>query len=144
MTRRVVQQVEIDALPADVWRHLTDRAGLSRWLMPTDDFEARPGHAFTFHTVPVGDVGGWDGVVRCRVLEVIDERRLSWTWTSNALRVETVVVITLDDLGGRTLVTVDHSGWEGLPAEQAWLADEHGRGWGHLLARQLKPQVEGR
>jgi uncharacterized protein YndB with AHSA1/START domain len=110
--------------------------------MPTEDFEARVGHAFTFRTVPVGDVGEWDGVVHCIVREVVAERRLSFGWTSNALGADTVVTITLHDLGGRTLVMLEHSGWDTLPSEKRWLIDEHDRGWTQLLGARLKQQVE--
>jgi uncharacterized protein YndB with AHSA1/START domain len=112
--------------------------------MPTDDFEARVGHAFTFRTVPVGDTGGWDGIVRCTVRDLVVGRRLSWTWSSTALGVETLVTITLEDLGGRTRLTLEHSGWDGLPADKRWLVDEHERGWAQLLPLRLKVQVEER
>lgn len=142
MTRRIRQTVEIDAPPASVWRHLTEGTLLSQWLMPTEDFQARVGHSFTFRTVPVGDVGEWDGIVRCIVRELIPEKKLSWSWTSNALRVETLVAITLEDLGGRTRVTLEHSGWDSLPADRQWLIDEHDRGWAALLTQRLKAQSE--
>ena len=142
MTGRITQRIQIDAPPSRVWRHLIDGTLLSNWLMPTGDFQARIGHSFTFRTVPVGDVGEWDGVVRCTVRELIAERRLSWSWTSNALVAETLVTITLDDLGGKTRVTLEHSGWDGLPAGKRWLIDEHDRGWAQLLTLRLKVQVE--
>ncbi len=142
MSGRIVQRIEIDAPPSKVWRHLTEGTLLSQWLMPTEGFEARIGHSFTFRTVPVGDVGEWDGVVHCTVRELIAERRLSWSWTSIALVAETMVTITLDDLGGKTRVTLEHSGWDGLPAEKRWLIDEHDRGWAQLLTLRLKTQVE--
>jgi uncharacterized protein YndB with AHSA1/START domain len=142
LSRRIIQVVEIAAPPGKVWRHLTDGTLLSNWLMPTEDFEARIGHSFTFRTMPVGDVGDWDGVVHCMVRELFAERKLSWVWTSNALGTETVVTITLDDLGGRTRLTLEHSGWDGLTPEKTWLIDEHDRGWAQLLPLRLKAQVE--
>ncbi len=123
---------------------MTDWATLSRWLMPTDDFEARVGQAFTFRAVPVKGPVEWDGVVHCTIRELVVGQRLSWTWTSNALGVETLVTITLQDLGGRTRLAPEHTGWEGLSPEKHWLIDEHNRGWVQLLARGLKPNVEAR
>jgi uncharacterized protein YndB with AHSA1/START domain len=142
LSRRIVQRVDIEAPPSKVWRHLTDGTLLSGWLMPTEDFQARVGHSFTFRTVQVGDVGEWDGIVHCTVRELVAERRLSWGWTSNALGAETLVTITLEDLGGRTRVTLEHSGWEGLLQAKRWLIDEHDRGWAQLLPLRLKAQVE--
>jgi uncharacterized protein YndB with AHSA1/START domain len=144
LNRRIVQHVEIEAPPSKVWRHLTDGTLLSAWLMPTEDFQARVGHSFTFRAVPVGDVGEWDGIVHCTVRELVAGRRLSWSWTSNALGAETLVTITLEDLGGRTRVTLEHAGWEGLPEARRWLIDEHDRGWAQMLPLRLKTQVEER
>jgi uncharacterized protein YndB with AHSA1/START domain len=121
LIRRISQRVDIDAPSEKVWPYLTKGTLLSRWLMPTEDFQARVGHSFTFRTIPGGDLREWDGVVRCNVRELIPEKKLSWSWTSNVVGVETAVVIVLDDLGGRTRVTVEHSGWDGVPADRLWL-----------------------
>jgi uncharacterized protein YndB with AHSA1/START domain len=50
--------------PEKVWRALTDRRAIERWLMP-NDFELRVGHRFRFVSKPMG---GWDGIVNCEVL----------------------------------------------------------------------------
>jgi uncharacterized protein YndB with AHSA1/START domain len=137
----IVQEIVIDAPPSEVWRHLADREALSRWLMPTSDFEPRVGATFTFRTRPIE---GWDGVVHCAVREVERPRRLVFTWASAAIGPETTVAITLEDLRGRTRVRLVHSGWSALPPERRWLVDEHQRGWARLLDEGLKRHVEAR
>ena len=53
--------------PVDrVWEALTSSEALAAWLMP-NDFKPAVGHRFTFRTKPAP---GFDGVVRCEVLEL--------------------------------------------------------------------------
>ena len=53
--------------PVDrVWAALTSSEALAAWLMP-NDFEPVVGHRFTFRTKPAA---GFDGMVRCEVLEL--------------------------------------------------------------------------
>ena len=56
--------------PRKVWRALTESDLLGRWLMP-NDIKAQVGHRFTFKTAPAL---GFDGVVHCKVLEVVEPR----------------------------------------------------------------------
>lgn len=95
-----------------VWRALTERELLERWLMP-NDFEPRVGHAFTFRTEPGP---GFDGVVHCRVLELVDRERLRITWAGGPL--DTEVTFTLADARGGTRLVVEQTGFRGL---RAWI-----------------------
>ena len=108
--------------PAKVWRVLTTREHLAAWLMP-NDFEPRVGHKFRFTSKPMG---GWDGIVNCEVLELIPERRLSITWTSNMI--DTKVTFLLEPFDGGTELTLIH---EHLPDEAA--RKSHEEGWRGLL-----------
>jgi uncharacterized protein YndB with AHSA1/START domain len=54
--------------PEKVRRALTDPELLASWLM-RNDFEPRVGHRFAFRTDPV-PAHGFDGIVRCEVLEL--------------------------------------------------------------------------
>jgi uncharacterized protein YndB with AHSA1/START domain len=69
--------------PEKVWRALTNPGLLASWLMP-NDFEPRVGHRFTFRTDPVPG-HGFDGIVRCEVLELVPARRLRISWAGGGL-----------------------------------------------------------
>ncbi len=75
MSRTLRFEVLYPHPPERVWRALTDRRMLAEWLMP-NDFEPRLGHRFTFRTDPAP---GFDGTVRCQVIELDEPRRLSYT-----------------------------------------------------------------
>ena len=94
--------------PAKVWKVLTTREHLAAWLM-ANDFEPRAGHKFRFTAKPVG---GWDGIVNCEVLEIVPERRLAFTWTSNVI--DTKVTFLLEPDGNGTRLTLLHTGFKGM------------------------------
>lgn len=75
-TRAVVVERTLAHPPAKVWRALSERDLLARWIMP-NDFQARPGHRFAFRTEPTPH---WKGVVHCEVLEIEPQTRLVLRW----------------------------------------------------------------
>ncbi len=96
--------------PAKVWRALTEREALAAWFME-NDFEPRVDHEFTFRTDPAP---GFDGVIRCRVLEIEPERRLRFSWRGGP--VDTVVTWTLEPDGDETRLRVEQTGFAGIRA----------------------------
>ena len=101
--------------PAVLWKALTTRELIGRWLMPAEGFEAAVGNRFTFQTKPAG---AWDGTIRCEVVEVIENQCLSYTWTGGhednvgyGSKLETLVTITLSAAEGGTRLQLIHSGF---------------------------------
>ncbi|MEM9381050.1 MAG: SRPBCC domain-containing protein [Planctomycetota bacterium] len=96
--------------PEHVWRALTEPELLARWLMP-NDFEPRVGHRFTFRTDPGP---GFDGIVRCEVLELVEPERLVLSWRGGPL--DTRVQFELRPEGASTRLIMEHTGFRGLRA----------------------------
>lgn len=92
--------------PESLWRALTDPELLNQWLLPVVGLDLEPGASFTFHTEPVG---GWDGTVRCRILESDPPRTLSYAWVVGDL--DTVVTFTLVPIPTGTRLTLVHTGF---------------------------------
>ena len=111
--------------PAKVWRVITTREHLARWLME-NDFAPEVGRKFQFRAKPVG---GWDGIVHAQVLELEPERRLVLAWKSNVI--DTKVTFLLEPVAGGTRLTLLHTGFEGFkPVMTSFIL---GMGWkGHL------------
>lgn len=130
-TRDIVIEEVLPHAPATIWRVLTTGELIGRWLMAPAGFEAVEGREFTFQTTPAGQ---WDGVIRCRVLEVQPERRLAFTWTGGhdgnadyGSRLDTVVTFTLEPIGGETRLRLVHAGFE-LPRNTATF-NKMAEGW---------------
>jgi uncharacterized protein YndB with AHSA1/START domain len=131
-------EIEIDYPhpPARVWRALTDRAALARWLMP-NDFVPRLGHAFTFRA---SDAEGWSGVVDCRVVALEEPRRLAYTWHSGPLP-ETLVTFTLEPSATGTRLRLVHSGFAVGGPQALTIRDILASGWNSRLLREALPAL---
>jgi uncharacterized protein YndB with AHSA1/START domain len=99
--------------PVDqVWKALTSSEALAAWLMP-NDFKPAVGHRFTFQTRPAP---GFDGIVRCEVLELDPPRRMVWSWAGG--NIDTTVTFTLEETAsGRTRLRLHQVGFHGLGAQ---------------------------
>lgn len=115
--------------PSKVWKALTDQDALAAWLMP-NTFEPRVGHRFEFRSKPQP---GWDGIVRCEVLEVDEPRRLSFTWTGGPL--DTVLTFELHPRDGGTLLRMCHDGFQGFKAHFVRMLLKGG--WKKMYRRRL-------
>ena len=100
---------------ATVWKALTSAQLIGRWLMQPTGFEATEGKAFTFQTTPGGS---WDGVIHCRVLEVVPNRRLVYAWkgghennTGYGAPLDTIVTWSLTPVEAGTRIQLVHAGF---------------------------------
>ena len=100
-------EFELPHAPEKVWRALTDPALLAEWLLPVIDLKLERGAGFTFKTEPVG---GWDGVVHCRIAEIEPHRKLSYDWGVGDMA--TVVTFTLTPTPQGTRLGLVHSGFK--------------------------------
>lgn len=107
-----------------VWNAIATPEGLAAWLMP-NNFQSELGYEFTFQGKPMGK---WDGIVRCKVMELNPPKRLGFTWFGNNMNL--YVSFELMELEKeKTQFTLVHSGWS---AEHAMLRERMYEGWCHL------------
>jgi uncharacterized protein YndB with AHSA1/START domain len=92
--------------PGKVWRALTEAELLAEWLLPAVNINLERGASFMFKTVPVG---GWDGIVHCRVAEIETGKKLSYDWGVGDMA--TVVTFTLEPTATGTRLLLVHSGF---------------------------------
>jgi uncharacterized protein YndB with AHSA1/START domain len=104
-------EFEFHHSPEKVWRALTEPALLAEWLLPVFDLKLERGAAFVFKTQPVG---GWDGIVQCRVAEIETHRKLSYDWGVGDMA--TVVTFTLTPTASGTRLSLVQSGFK--PAQK--------------------------
>jgi len=108
MSRDLHFEVSYPHPPERVWEAITNAEAMGQWLMP-NDFKPVVGHCFQFRTKPAP---GFDGIVRCEVLEVNPPRRLVYTWTGGGI--DTRLAWTLTEVAQGTQLTLDHTGFRGL------------------------------
>ena len=122
-------EIDIEAAPAAVWRTLVEPAELDRWIAESANVEPEVGGAYDF---------GWDhGPMR--ILELDPERRLAYSWRRPG-DPDTVVTWELEGSGGRTHLTLVHSGFV-----DARSAGGYEVGWSAFLASfKRMHEIEGR
>jgi uncharacterized protein YndB with AHSA1/START domain len=134
---RDIEVVREVAFPREmVWAALTDSRQLGAWLMP-NDFQPKVGHRFTFTSKPAP---GFDGVVRCEVLELRAPERVVFSWKGGPL--DTVVSFDLAETAVGTRITLRHAGFGGLSNLIPRVV--LGLGWKSLLAKKLVRHLEAR
>ena len=107
--RSVSLDIELKHPPEKVWRALTDPALLAEWLLPVVGFELEPGAAFRLQAPPQP---GWDGTVRCRMLEIEAQQRLRYAWVVGDMEIDTEVTFTLTPTPSGTLLSVVQAGFK--------------------------------
>lgn len=121
--------------PAKVWRAITDPALLAEWLLPVLGLELERGAAFTLKAPPQP---GWDGIVKCRMLEIEPPRKLSYTWVVGDI--DTIVTFTLSPTTKGTRLSLVQSGF--APSQKKNFGGAR-YGWRMMGARlvELLPKI---
>ncbi len=128
---------EVYPYPPDVvWRAITSREALAEWLAP-NDFEPALGRPFEFRSDPKP---GWDGIIRCQVLEVDPPRTLRYSWVSANGAVDTLVRFTLEPVPEGTRLLLEHTGFRG--AKSLMISFLIGAGWRRILRHRVRATVE--
>jgi uncharacterized protein YndB with AHSA1/START domain len=122
--------------PEKLWRALTEPALLTQWLL-RNNFLPEIGREFQFRNEPVG---GWDGVIDCKVLALDPLQRLAYSW--HAFGHESTVEFTLTPADGGTQLRMEHSGFR-ANQEAAYQGAQYG--WQRFvrnLERLLDEEVQ--
>lgn len=122
------------ASPARVWRAMTDPALMSKWMMESD-FRPVIGHEFEMKGTPVPAVN-FSGTIRCKVLELVQEKRLSLSW-GDAVGGYTnwTVSWTLEPHGAGTRVTLVHDGFNLDDPREQLSHKVMGSGWVGIMRK---------
>ncbi|KEO75934.1 SRPBCC family protein [Anditalea andensis] len=136
MNKTIKHQFEFPQSTEVVWEYLTNAELLAQWLMP-NDIKPIVGHKFQFQSRPMPKFG-FDGIVHCEILEIIDYKKLVYSWKGGML--DSVVVWTILPTDKGTLLTLEHKGFKGIKNLLPYIIMK--KGWakiGKTLFKQLNP-----
>ncbi|MCL4395200.1 MAG: SRPBCC domain-containing protein [Chloroflexi bacterium] len=116
-----------------VWNAVATSDGLAAWWMP-NDFKPALGHEFVLHTGQYGDSP-------CKVTEFDPPNRLGFDWGK-----DWHLAFELREVGGKTEVTLIHSGWDSdkvteFKQPHTTIRGVMEGGWGDLA--RLRKYIEG-
>jgi uncharacterized protein YndB with AHSA1/START domain len=113
MTRTIKHKFSYSHSPEVVWDYLTKSELIAQWLMP-NDFQPIVGHEFSFRTKPMPAVA-FDGIVCCKVLELVPCKKLSYTWKggpgNGETNMDSVVTWVLEKKDSGTELFLEHTGF---------------------------------
>ena len=129
MTQSIKHQLFFPHPPEAVWEYLTNAELMELWLMK-NDFQPVEGHEFQFRTKPVPSLD-FDGIVQCKVLEIVPFERLSYSWKigpgDGTINVDSVVRWELQPRDNGTNLLLDHADFVIL--ENIGIFDAMNVGW---------------
>jgi len=134
MAAHIHHQLFFPHPPRAVWEFLTDSALMQQWLMP-NDFKPVAGHEFTFRINPMPTMD-FDGIVYCKVLEIVPFEKLSYTWKLGqgdcAVNIDSTVTFELQPKDNGTNLVFDHADFVVMKnagifnaMEKGWLENMH-------------------
>jgi uncharacterized protein YndB with AHSA1/START domain len=118
---------------ARVWRALVDPALISRWMMRPEGFAPVVGTRFKLVAKPGP---GWRGFVECEVLEVVEGKKLRYSWTGDENAAPQEVTFDLEDTPAGARLTFSHTGFVGVGG---WFLATvmMGPGWRKMLSQGI-------
>jgi len=132
-------EVIINAPSEKVWRAITEKEQISKWLLPTDDFELKPGNVSTMT---------WQNDEQkvthtYRIKEIIREKKLVLQWNVTDFPGDTIITYELEESDGKTKLTFTLSGFEGKAFEtKEQSREEDINGWRGVIEKTLREYVE--
>ncbi len=129
-----------DAPTSIIWKAITNKEEMKRWYFDISPFKPEPGFEFQF----VGeDAQGVKYVHLCKVIEVVFEKKLSYSWRYEGFTGISIVMIELFDEGEKTRLKLTHEGLESFPADNpAFNKQNFADGWTYIIGKSLKEFVE--
>ena len=136
----VVKEILLDAPASRVWKALTDKDDMKKWYFDLSAFRAEPGFEFRFY----GEGTKGDKYLHlCKVVDVIPEKKLSYSWQYEGFEGYSVVTFELTPEGNKTKLRLTHEGLDSFPAVPDFAKENFNAGWQELIIVILKKHVEG-
>ena len=125
-----------------VWNAITDNQEMKKWYFTIPEFKAEPGFEFQFY----GEGKQGDKFLHlCKVVEVVDRKKLSYTWRFDGYDGNSLVTFELfPEEEGRTRIKLTHEGLESFPvtAHNDFAKQNFMEGWTEIIGNILRNYVE--
>lgn len=116
---------------SQLWQWLTTDDKLSQWCMTSKGFVLRDGNNFVFESKPNLF---WGGVFKNHLTDFELHKSISYDCLTDKPMLTTQVTWTLEDQGGQTLLTLEHSGFRWNQLLYKSLIE---KGWTKMLTEHL-------
>jgi len=141
MDKHSVTVEKMFELPAnEIWNAITDNNELKNWYFKLEDFQPKVGFKFDFMG---GPDEGPQYLHLCEVTEVVEGKKIAYTWRYDNYPGNSVVTWELLDKETQTLVRITHTGLETFAeAGKDFTKENFKEGWTYFLNTALKDYLE--
>jgi uncharacterized protein YndB with AHSA1/START domain len=134
----LVVERTINAPVERVWVALTTPEQMGRWYFDVEKFQPQAGCEFRFVVEHAGNT--FDH--RCRVTEVVPQKKIAYTWRYHGHTGDSLVTFELSASGKKTKLKLTHTGLENLPDAPQFARKNFEQGWNSLISDSLPDYVE--
>lgn len=134
----IVIERTLNAPIAKVWSALTDVDQMRQWYFDLKEFKPEVGFEFAFVVEHQGNA--YDH--RCRITEVIPQKKIAYTWRYEGHEGNSLVTMELSPAGDTTRLKLTHTGLETFPKTPAFARENFEKGWTAIIGSELKEFVE--
>ena len=138
ITDAVVLERTFNAPVARVWKALTDVDQMRQWYFDLKAFKPEVGFEFGFVVEHEGNT--YDH--RCRITEVIPQKKIAYTWRYHGHEGDSLVTFELFAEGEKTRLKLTHEGLDTFPKTAAFARENFEKGWTQLIGSELKQFME--
>jgi uncharacterized protein YndB with AHSA1/START domain len=138
LVEAVVIERTFNAPVERVWKSLTDVEQMWQWYFDLKEFKPEVGFEFQF----VVEHEGTTYDHRCKVTEVIPQKKLAYTWRYKGHEGDSLVTFELFSDGNKTRLKLTHEGLETFPKTPAYARENFEKGWTEIIGSKLKQFVE--
>lgn len=123
-----------------VWTAITDNEEMKKWYFKLEDFKPKVGFKFDFIG---GPEEGTQYLHLCEVTEVIEGKKIAYTWRYDNYPGNSLVTWELFDKGEQTLLRITHGGLETFEeAGKDFARNNFNEGWAYFLNTALQRHLE--
>ncbi len=137
----IVFEKTFTAPDQQVWAAISEHTEMQNWYFKMDAFEAVEGFKFRF-------TGGTEKntyLHLCTVTEVVQKKKLSYTWEYQNFKGSSLVSFELFPAGEQTVLRLTHTGVETFPNDNPDFAPANFvAGWAEIIGTNLAEYLEGK
>ncbi|MGN6194862.1 MAG: SRPBCC family protein [Ginsengibacter sp.] len=135
----IIVEAVYNAPVSKVWQAITDKNQMQKWYFDVSDFETEQGFEFQFN----GGTEDKTYVHRCRIVEIIPEKKLCYTWRYDGYPGDSLLTFELFNEDGKTRLKIMHEGLETF-SEPDFAKENFRAGWNQIIGSNLKKFVENK
>lgn len=140
MTKKPVIIERIFNAPiSTIWKAITDKKEMKKWYFDVSDFKPEIGFEFSFEGQNEGKVF----VHLCKVVDVVEGKRLTHTWSYKGYPGLSFVTFELFEENKKTRLKLTHEGLETITANGPdFLRENFVQGWTAIIGTSLQQYLD--